>query len=59
LTDPNAARMGPFANLVLTFSYGEGVPFGLSSLSATAMHPDGDVAYQERILFKSVEPQDD
>ena len=51
--------MGPFANLVLTFSYGEGVPFGLSSLSATAMHPDGDVAYQERILFKSVEPQDD
>ena len=46
LTDPNAARMGPFANLALTFSYGEGVPFGLYSLSATAMHPDRDVAYQ-------------
>ena len=51
--------MGPFANLALTFSYGEGVPFGLYSLSATAMHPDGDVVYQERILFQSVEAQDD
>ncbi len=46
LTDPNAARMGPFANLALTCSYGEGVPFGLYSLSATTMHPDGDLAYQ-------------
>ena len=59
LTDPNAARMGPFANLALTFSYGKGVPFDLYNPSATAMHPDGDVAYQERILFQSVEPQDD
>jgi len=59
LTDPNAARMGPFANLALTFSYGEGVPFGLYSLSATAMHPGGDVAYQERILFQSVAAHDD
>ena len=59
LTDPNAARMGPFANLALRFSYGECVPFVLHSLSATAMHPDGDVVYQERILFQSVEAQDD
>ncbi len=52
--DKNAARMGDFANLTLTFVVSDDVPGGFAQFSAATPMVDGKSLYRETIRYSSL-----
>ncbi len=53
--DPNRDRMGPFANLELSFLLSDAVPGRIAALEALAEPPDGTAAFRESYVFSTIE----